>query len=389
MFKANRDYINLTFVWLLLLLYGAVDFSRLNVPILQFPFKAIVGGVFLALFTLQCYFYNKISYNRQQVIFALYGLWGGVSIYWSYSPSDTITAIFGLIIVFLASIFIQNIKATNRDIVKGVFFASFAISASNLILTPIFFNNFYDLLQGQLRFSGYTYGAHAIARIAVILFVSCIYLYQFDNLKTRYLIPSILISLYIIYITDSRQAYIGVFLALMVSFYFYLKQMKYKYYVCFFSFSMIVVLFLSSLILDFISVDLSAFSRTGSSDEIFTLTGRTVIWETVIELISHNPFLGYGFGAGAQVITDNYITDSGWTTGSSHNSFLHSSLELGLFASLLLHILLFLSLISSWKNKDAFFVSISLFIISTGFIERSIAGPVDFLMVLILIVRRV
>lgn len=72
-----------------------------------------------------------------------------------------------------------------------------------------------------------------------------------------------------------------------------------------------------------------------------TLTGRTDVWDAVVELISQKPVLGWGYRAmwiPADPISVWVDSRAGWRVPSAHNSFLEFTLEIGLIglASLIL-----------------------------------------------------
>jgi O-antigen ligase len=64
-----------------------------------------------------------------------------------------------------------------------------------------------------------------------------------------------------------------------------------------------------------------------------TLTGRTTLWNVVLEFIREKPLLGWGYRA--MWVSDDATTIladklAGWSVTSSHNAFLSVTLELGL-----------------------------------------------------------
>ena len=64
-----------------------------------------------------------------------------------------------------------------------------------------------------------------------------------------------------------------------------------------------------------------------------TLTGRTDIWQAVLDSIMRRPLLGYGYGAfwnGLQGESANVILACGWAVPHAHNGFLEVWLQLGL-----------------------------------------------------------
>jgi O-antigen ligase len=75
-----------------------------------------------------------------------------------------------------------------------------------------------------------------------------------------------------------------------------------------------------------------------------TLTGRTDIWDALLESIARRPLLGYGYNGywlGEDGPAAETLAAIGWHTPSAHNGFLEVSLQLGLVG---LGILLFLYL---------------------------------------------
>lgn len=371
-------------IFFLIFQFGVIDLTRIGLGSLQFPLKVTISLLFLAFILLGFYKSKTIIYTRQILFFLLYIIFSFYSLYWSYSITNTFTALFGAVVILLASLTILSVKLNEVEIAKAIHFSSLVIILSCLLLTPIFTSNFFDFLQGKFRYTGYTYGAHAIARISTLLFISTMYLLWKKKFSILYLLLTLMLSIFIVVITDSRQAYIAALVTVFVFIALKVFDAKYKvYYLYLLSlalFSICIYLILDSLILD-----LSNLSRTGNIDEIITLTGRTKIWVVVYELIEKKPFLGYGFGAGSEVIMENYSTSHGWTTGSSHNSFLHASLEVGIFFASLLHIILLYSVYISMKNKHYFYFCVCLFTLVICIIERAIAGPVDYLMLLILL----
>jgi exopolysaccharide production protein ExoQ len=70
-----------------------------------------------------------------------------------------------------------------------------------------------------------------------------------------------------------------------------------------------------------------------------TLTGRTVLWSTVVERIEERPLLGYGYGAfwnTKGVLREQVRTAVGWDTPHSHNGLLDEWLDVGLVGVLML-----------------------------------------------------
>lgn len=119
----------------------------------------------------------------------------------------------------------------------------------------------------------------------------------------------------------------------------------------------------------------SALSRSGDASEVSSLAGRANIWGFSADHIAEKPLIGYGFGASSRLIQQEYQTRWGETTGSAHNAFLQSALDLGLIgAALLASIFVW----SFWKFlyypspfRDGMFV----FVLLTCLLESGVSKP--------------
>ena len=75
---------------------------------------------------------------------------------------------------------------------------------------------------------------------------------------------------------------------------------------------------------------LQVFSRTGSANEILTLTGRTEIWSAAFDRILERPIFGWGFN-GTEALMINSMAE-GFTgqAVNAHNMYLQLALTLGI-----------------------------------------------------------
>ena len=237
-------------------------------------------------------------------------------------------------------------------------------------MAKLFGNDSFDFLQGKERFAGITYGAHPLASICVFFILITKVNYQFKFSK-KFIFDStmILIALMLIKETDSRQAMIGLLIALLVLIWYKLNIL-----------TKIILFSFSTLTLIFISQDiekdklLKSQSRTSSLEEVTTLTGRTAIWLKSIEIIKKNPILGNGYNAGQFELEKNYQTIHGWSTRSAHNFLLHTGLDLGLTGVLLLLYGLVSTFKSFYQAHSKLTLSILLYCLIISFVERGFAG---------------
>ncbi len=74
---------------------------------------------------------------------------------------------------------------------------------------------------------------------------------------------------------------------------------------------------------------LQQFSRTGSIDEIMTLTGRTEIWSAAVERLLERPMFGWGFNGTEGIMTASMQAGFSGTAVNAHNMYLQLTLGLG------------------------------------------------------------
>lgn len=87
-----------------------------------------------------------------------------------------------------------------------------------------------------------------------------------------------------------------------------------------------------------------------------TLTGRTVLWEAVIQRIEDRPVLGYGYGAFWEPTTassERVRAAVGWDAPHAHNGLLDVWLDLGLIGALSLLAAYVLALRRAWTGLRA------------------------------------
>ncbi len=121
---------------------------------------------------------------------------------------------------------------------------------------------------------------------------------------------------------------------------------------------------------------LQVLSRSGSSDEITSGTGRTRIWAVVLELWSEQPLLGYGSGAAKYILPKNPLLFT--AAAHAHNLFLNI-----LFSGGIIGLCLFVSGlgVAGWravKRADRQALALFIFFMAYGITEPTIGGLVSF-----------
>lgn len=89
---------------------------------------------------------------------------------------------------------------------------------------------------------------------------------------------------------------------------------------------------------------------------LYTLSGRTIIWEMSIPIIKRNPVLGYGWSSSDNILQEEWIGHYGMSLPHAHNEILNSLIDVGLIGTLaevlcFLLLLLYLARISIRKKS--------------------------------------
>ncbi|WP_089177418.1 O-antigen ligase family protein [Bosea sp. AS-1] len=121
---------------------------------------------------------------------------------------------------------------------------------------------------------------------------------------------------------------------------------------------------------------LELLSRSGSSDEITSGTGRTRIWSVVLQLWSEQPLFGYGAGAAKYILPKNPLLFA--AAAHAHNLFLNI-----LFSGGVVGLLLFVYGVGAvaWRaasGKDHRTIALLIFFMVYGITEPTIGGLVSF-----------
>ena len=121
---------------------------------------------------------------------------------------------------------------------------------------------------------------------------------------------------------------------------------------------------------------MSKLSRSGKTEEIYNLTGRTFIWDFVVNKIWESPVVGHGFGCARQALED--FEDSGYARGElhhGHNIFLNTSLTMGVPGAVLLGLLLAAMTWKALTSPNFLADTVVLGILLCGMAEPMLFGP--------------
>jgi O-antigen ligase len=136
-------------------------------------------------------------------------------------------------------------------------------------------------------------------------------------------------------------------------------------------------------------------ARSGSLDEITSLTGRTDVWKVSLHASERQPLFGYGWRAGEEVLPTGWreeVRPDGWVPLHSHSLYFETLLSTGVVGALLAFVLvaaLFLRILGRglgrgkpWGRPLAQ-ASVLVFLLLVGLTERSFAGTVNLAFVML------
>lgn len=108
---------------------------------------------------------------------------------------------------------------------------------------------------------------------------------------------------------------------------------------------------------------------------IETLTGRTVLWSSVMDYIHSRPILGYGYGSPSELLTSKYMYMwGGVDVFQAHNMILHSLLNVGILGTtVLLFVIHYMYRMIFTIRQKSEYLFLLLYSILTYFIIRGIS----------------
>lgn len=111
-------------------------------------------------------------------------------------------------------------------------------------------------------------------------------------------------------------------------------------------------------------------SRSGSADELTSLTGRTEIWYTVLKLVEQQPWIGYGYASSVFVLPEHQ-NSIGFATSHAHNLALQLLLTTG-WVGLILFLLSIAGIgIRAVRHNNRVMFALLAFVLLNGITESS------------------
>lgn len=175
----------------------------------------------------------------------------------------------------------------------------------------------------SLRLAGLAGSANNMGRIAAFALVLIgLYAREFHRMN-RYFVPvTALITTIALVMTNSRTSMMIVAATLFAVYFLTWRRL----YIALFLFSAGLVA--AAVLLPAGDDVLKLLSRSGSLDEMTSMTGRTEIWYAVVKLTEAKPFMGYGYGSSVFVLPEHERA-VGFLTSHAHNLALQLLLTTG------------------------------------------------------------
>ncbi|AIW16169.1 O-antigen ligase [Vibrio tubiashii] len=220
-----------------------------------------------------------------------------------------------------------------------------------------------------VRFKGIASNANAIGQVASI----SLFLLIVSSTHTEMTLSRLVVMLGVLSVLVLSQSRTSM-LALVVATSYFLLHKRYAYilYVLVAGFTIGAIVWVSELYMHV----LPSLSRSGGVEELFTFTGRTLIWEVVVDLISDKPWTGYGYASSKTLIPLNFETSWGWTTVNSHQFILQLLLSTGFIGSIPILLILLTQLYFLITFKAKLSSSLFIFVLITGILESGAIGPI-------------
>lgn len=293
-------------------------------------------------------------------------LLGFISLYWTVDTNATVVALAAWVYTIFLVVTLVGLGVSQicRVVVFVFAFFCFLGAVGYFFGADVFVSN-----HGVERFQGLFYGPHALARPATICLI--ILASGVAQLKFRTGMALWFIIGLSLFMTFSRQAYLGVLIGVSITLFLRATStMRGR---------TILVGLLASLAA-VVLAELNGFSvlntlSRGEGDDVASLTGRTFIWQAALELIKFEPWVGYGFGAGGSALEDYYSAGAyGWRTYNVHNGFLQVLLDIGLIGFAVFSGVLLYGLKIGVQRRDPLILGLYSSLLTVTFVERGVYG---------------
>jgi len=350
----------------------------------NFSFDWQVANRLLICLACGCY---GIAFRQQtaRLLFQIPGAWGLMLAVWSCLtipfaieiPHALAGCLTLCCMVLFAPAVLQNIGPLR--LVYSSLFGLLAFLLGSWIAFYVYpeLGTFYEKIEGGgivERFGGLNH-PNALGRLAALTVAHLMYLGMQQHVRWSRLIPFILFALATGAATGSRTA-VAISLAIILfSIYRWIPVSALLMVACM-AVAAIAFLFVGILLFDIVDLDveqlLTGISRSGDSEEIYSLTGRDEIWGYVWHNILDKPFFGHGFANGRFVM----MHYEPMPTHHAHNQILNVILCTGFVGGLILCLAFLHQVLLVFARPSMFPDFVLAVILLGGVSEKVMLGPI-------------
>ncbi len=288
-----------------------------------------------------------------QIIMLFFLVWGGLTYFWSFAPSVTVTSIYTFIQLFTMVWLIWEFAQTRRQqllLLRAYILGSIVSSVATLIG----FFNATGMQSG--RYSGLGFNPGDLAFILALAIPISLYLAVQERSKILVWVDgaATVLAFCAIILTASRGSLVACAPTLLM-FPFLFPKLRWGR-------NLVILVFVALAgIGSWLFMPESSWSRLstiGSEISSGTLNERTMIWQIGWQVFGQAPFLGVGAGAYAPTVehtlglaSNSDSADTGVVVARlvAHNTFFSVLVEQGVLGFALFFMLLITLVLSAWK----------------------------------------
>jgi O-antigen ligase len=215
------------------------------------------------------------------------------------------------------------------------------------------------------RMSGISGSANNIGRLAAVgLILTGLYAREFRRYHRLFTPVSAIIMTVVLIMTNSRSSMMMVLIILFAIYALNWRRLYLVALTCSLGFFFLLIFIpLADQILPMVA-------RTGTIEEISSLTGRTNIWNAVLVLSAERPWAGYGYATSIFLLPENENI-VGFSVGHAHNLFLQLLLTTGWIGVVLFAVSFFSVGLRAAHARDWVVVALLSIVVLNGITEAS------------------
>jgi O-antigen ligase len=273
--------------------------------------------------------------ERTIALAVLYGLFALASSVWSLTPAYTAgnaVGLFAYLLLACLAVAVLGVTTTLRIFtITLLLFVALALVSAPLLpemawLPP-------SVEETTYRLRGLSGHPNVLGEQAALLVTFAVLSRRRRIIGFRIFVASLLVGFAALLATDSRTTMLATIIAWMIIA-FRQKRLFTPFAVAGSFVGLVVLALLATGQFPDFSALLGPLARSGSSNEIMTLTGRTDLWAVGADLIAQRPLLGWGFNGTEALVVGSVGRAFVGDPVNMHNMYIQTLLSMGILGSL-------------------------------------------------------